>query len=659
MKRTTAEWLRKSRAINDDTGILRKLILDTFQIDVDNQQTDGALFEQTYKLGAIPKKKISKDIIGSALGVIQEDDDLLVPVSIKTPRGDTLASQIQSLLTNNITENERDTLTYTLSRIVTQRIPRKVRWPIITEGLDTLSAALLQLFNISEAINQKIPWIIAIWKWKIREAKIDALESIKKTILQNPDVDEIEYVLKEEDQKFKNTTNWNTNIDNPDPLSTSISSWVTNLLAAVEREKKGKVQKRPKGKRKGADDEETLEETLATLRRTVRELLAEIKGYSSALTYRSDVQSDPFTDWNLLALRADGPSSNEYDSLLRLLRKEFNILRNDSIRKLCINLAHNETPGHPTVEDLEQVSDFTGRNAYYEMQRLESLFNEQYILNLGKIGLRYRYIFTELQRSGVSSDGMVERLYFNEKHIRGCTIHIEPNLSEGPDRRLISGDYVEAVAEHEIVTFNLNHYDLNTGDWLTPKQGEKRGIKQKDNLLIQRSTITNDKRPFSLTTNQTEFLGLLWTLQGTHEQRKWLLDTVHYNQQTATRNLKVMLNNHVIRLVYLPALEFCRLPDGLVAYANCSDRKSRDRLVDHIVESQPFSRIHIGDTNDVVAHIRSPFKKSGSVAVVLKGKMQEFSDNYFTARMQERKTYKITSFHKLRQPKTGTWRDPW
>ncbi len=114
---------------------------------------------------------------------------------------------------------------------------------------------------------------------------------------------------------------------------------------------------------------------------------------------------------------------------------EINILRYDTIRNMCINFAHLEEPGHPTLADLNEVSDLTGRTAYYEMQRLDPLFNECYIPTLRKIGLRYRYIFTPRQRPGIFSDGLIERMILIEQDIRGCTIHIEPNWSRGPDPR--------------------------------------------------------------------------------------------------------------------------------------------------------------------------------------------------------------------------------
>lgn len=637
---STTDWLRLSRKLSDAT-ILRQLISNVFQIDLEKQALDIALFEKTYGLGAVPKKAVAADTIESVLGLGQESVDFQIAMSKRTPKGNALIPQIQSLLPNNVKRGERESFTYALSRIVTERFSKKTRWPILPLGLDTLSASLLQLFIISRAVNQRIPWMIAIWKTKIRDAKIVTLDSIQKTLTQKRNAEEIEEALQEADEKFNEALSLDLKMDNPDPLSQKISGWIATISASKDKPL------------------EEISTNYQTVLRDVRDTIAEIKEHNKSLKKKEiNVQSDIATNWNNLTLRSDGPVSEEHKTLLRLLRMEFNILRYNPIRNLCIKLAHVETPNHPSVIDLMQVSDFTGRNAYDELQRLQPLFNEFYIPNLSKIGLRYRYIFADSQRSGVDSEGLFEKLEFIEEDIRSCSIHLEPMWSVGPDIRLFSGRFTEAVVEDEIVTLNLNHYDLKKGDWAALKHDEAHS-KQKDNLLIQRSTRTENNTPFTLLAKQAEVLGILWSLEGPVTHRNWLLDAVNFRRQTATQNLGLMLENKVLRLLYLPALECCKLPDGLVAFANCSDRKSRDRLVNHIIESQPFSRIHIGDSNDVVAHIRSPSKQSDTVAGALSGKMQEFSDNHFTARMQERRTHKIPVFYRLLDPKTKKWRNPW
>ncbi len=630
---STEDWLGMHKHMND-SAILRKLIAETYNVDLEKLSLKISLFEKKYGIGAVPKQSVSDESIEKALGSNQEMIDLQIAMSKRKPKGDTLREQIDSLLPNNIV-NERESIIYALSRIVTQRIPRKIRWSIVPVGLDTLTAALLHLYAISKAVDQRIPWIIAIWNTKIRDAKIDALKKIEDALSNECSREDLRYILENTNDEYNKTLSLNPRIDSQDPLSQQFSKWIVDI---------------------SIKDKE-LAEILPSLRRSVKEKKEDLMDYSSSLKAQAHVQSESITEWDLLALRPDGPSANEHASLLRNLRQEFNILKYNPVWKLCLNLSQVEAPGHPTAEELSQVSGFSGRNAYLEMYRLDSLFNEYYLLNLEKLGLRYRYIFTETQRSGIKSDGQIEKLRFIEEEPRSCTIHIEPTWSQGPDLRLMTAVHSEAVVDHEIMSLNFNHYDFDSGDWL--KKDEVIEKVQKDELIIQRQTMADNRTPFSLTPRQKELLGFLWSLYGSRNQRNWLLDAVNYRQQTANRNIGMLLDNNVLRLLYLPALEFCRLPDGFIGFASCFDRKSRDGLVDYIIRSQPVSRIHLGYSNDVVALIRSPFKKSDVVAGNLREKMQAFSDEFFTARLQKQTSSMITVFHRLFDSNTKTWKDPW
>jgi len=651
-KSTTSEWLRQSRRAND-ARILRQLISKTSQWQIEESKLDISLFEKTYGLKSIPKTAVSNEMLNRALGFEKVRDEIKISMRKVQPKGKSLIAQIKSLLPN-LPDNEIESLSYAFSRIVSERIPKESRWPFVPQGLDALTAALLNLYIISSTVNQKIPWLLTLWKLKVKEAKVAALESIKKSLSQDADRSSIEEVMDKADRDIRIAHGQVSELDitlSQDPLSRKISDWILLILS------------------KSSD----LQEIKTNLRKDVLENIADLKGFSANLETKIDVQSNPITKWDILALRSDGPTAYKYEPLLQLIRCEINILRYNAVRKMCINFAPLEEPGHPSLIDLNEVSDLTGRTAYYEMHRLEPFFNECYIPALQKIGLRYRFIFTPNQKPGIRSEGLIERMILLKRKkkkkddgetreidqdIRGCTIHVEPNWSQGPDPRQFQKGTYEAIVEDEIVSLNLNHFDLKNEEWFTEKDERPRGI-QKDSLLLQRSTVNEDKIPFSLSARQAELIGLLWSLQGPRSQRKWLLDSVGYPQQTGNRMLRTMLDNKVLRLLYLPALEFSGLPDGLITYANCIDRKSRDKFVNYIKESQPFARIYIGDSNDVIARIRTPLKMSDSVSGDLKEKLPEFSDSFFTARMRQTKTYKIATIHKLRQPKTGEWTDPW
>jgi len=639
---TTSEWLKGSRRTHD-IHILKQLIVESSSWKSETSPLDKSLFEKTYDLKPIPKSTVSADMLNRGLGYERVMDEITSKMRKVQPSGDSLEEQIKSLLPRDLPASEVESICYAFSRIVLERIPKETRWKIVPIGLDALTAALLYLYIISTAVRQKVPWLLTIWKLKLKEVKIDALKSIYDSMSKKASEDYIQDIMKEADKHINDALGKDSTIDGflppQDPLSRKINDWI-RLVSATKRSDMKKLK--------------------SELRNEITETIADLLGYSASLATKINVQGTPVTNWDTLALRSDGPTAQAHEPLLRLIRGEINILRYDPIRKLCLNLSSVEEPGHPTLDDFNQVSDFAGtRIAYYERHRLEPLINESFIPTLRKLGLRYRYIFTPRQRPGVLSKGLIERMILTEKDIRGCTVHVEPNTTQGPNPRQFPKGSYEAVVEDEIVSLNLNHFDLESGDWLSNTQKEIPRDKQKDDLLIQRSTISDDNEPVSLTKRQVELIGLLWSLKGPRSQRRFILERVNYPNQTANRMLREMLDNQVVRLLYLPALEFCSLPDGLIAYANCSDRRSRDRFVDHIIESQSYARIRIGDSNDVVAHIRVPLKNSDYVAGDLKEKIGEFSDHYFTARLRSTNTYKITTPHKLRKPTGRKWIDPW
>ncbi len=640
-KSTTSEWLRGNRRTHD-ASIIRRLIVESSPWKSETSSLDISLFEKTYRLKPISKATVSPDLLDRQLSYERVMDDITSRMRKIQPSGDSLEEQIKSLLPRDLPASEENSIAYAFSRVIFDRIPKETRWPIVPIGLDALSAALLNIYIIANSVNQKIPWLLTIWNMKIKEAKIYSLTLIYDSLSKDSSVDYIKETMKEADIHINSAFGEDLKIDGFQPpedwLSRKINDWIRLVSAKTSNIKTVKTE----------------------LRKEVSEIIADLKGFSATLESKTNVDITPATNWNILALRSDGPIAHAHEPLLRLIRNEINILRYNPIRGLIVNLSLVEEPARPTVNDLMQVSNFTSnRTAYYEMHRLEPLLNECFIPNLRKIGLRYRYIFTPRQRPGVISEGLIERMILTDQEIRGCTIHAEPNLSQGPNPRQFPKGSYEAVVEDEIVSLNLNHFDLESGDWISKTQIESPRTKQKDSLLIQRTTISEDKTPVALTSRQVELLGLLWMLQGSRSQRKWFTNRVNYPQQTANRMLRAMLDDQILRLLYLPSLEYCGLADGLIAYANCNNRKSRNKFVDHITESQPFARIYVGDSNDVVAHIRIPLKNSDYVAGNLKEKMVEFSDSYFTARLRSSKTYKIAILHKLRIPKTGVWIDPW
>ncbi|TFG34601.1 hypothetical protein EU527_02535 [Candidatus Thorarchaeota archaeon] len=635
------EWLKHDRKTNDQ-NILKMLITGYANWKLPKYDLDETLFERTFKLHPLSSEPVSITTLNEVLNYRKDEHILDATIletlnhllhSSKVRDARTINEQLQSIL-----PSERDSLTYPFSRIISDEVPKLTELPVLIPGLDELSAAILTLHSISRTVNQQISWLYNIWYLELVEARVRALELIMKKLVDESD-NAMETALEEAERIINQVFSQEQNkdrISSKDPYLARIDEW----------------KKISRNKRRSLKDRKEELETI------VFEEIAIIKGFSTRLEKEIDVQGGALTHWPILALRADGPLAYSHEALLRNLRNEFNILNYSPLFGLCSILSNTEDPNRPIADDLRQVSDIDGRTAFYVVKELETLLVEQYLPTFRKLGLRYRYIFTPRQRPGVLSDGLIQRMILAEQNIRGCTVHIEPNWSKGPNLRSYEKGTYEAVVEEEILSLNLELFDRKLGKW-SSKSHLGSNVKKKSRDLISRSTATSNDDPVDLTKRQLELLTLLWSIPMSRTQRKWFLEKVTFPQRTANRMLRQMIMNQTLRMVHLPALELVGLSDGFIAVSHCYDRRSRDKLVHSMQNILPFARILIGDSNHIVAHARVPAKQTDIVGGILGDVMTELSTHSFIARQRATKAYRMTALNKLRDTKTKKWKDPW
>jgi hypothetical protein len=633
------DWIRNRKV--HDLNILRQLIIDSTPWKLDTAKLDETLFEATYHLKPLPSHEATKDTLNRALNYDKVMDEITTRGRPLKLEGDTVKEQVRSLLPGRLAKSERESLSYALSRIAIEDLPRKNRWPIVMTGLDSLTAAILSIYNVSRIVDQKVAWLYGLWFYKVEQIKIEAIQNILDTLSGDYSRDEMAIILRKAGKSINEILGQDPNVDpsiiRPDNLVRVINSW----LSMVES--------------KDTDDQELNK----ILRNEATAMLAELKGFSASLEREIDVRSVSATRLDVLAIRPDGPAASKYEELLQLFRQEINILQYQPLVRLCIRLAKQNQLNRLTAKDIEEVSQFKGRTAYYKLEQLEHILHERYIPSLRKIGLRYRYIFTPRQRPGVVSDGLVERLILTEQDIRGCSINIEPMWTNGPDARSLPRGSFEAVVEDEILSMRFDLFDLENNEWNLDESYEFSKGKKKAKQIIQQTTSSLDRELLSLTERQVELVSTLWRFEGSRTQRRWLFDQIDFPIRTANKMRYQLLQGHVLNLVYLPALEFCGLPDGLMIVANCYDRRSRDALISKLADRLPFVRLLFGDSNDVVAHARLPLKRSDQVAGTIRDLMKETSDNSFTARLKSSYTYRMTVLHRIRNNETKGWKDPW
>ena len=666
------EWLKHSRRTHD-LNMLRMLITGYTSWKIAGEELNESLFEKTYKLKPIPTEySIRYATLNRTLNYEKVEQDLLKR-NFFLKEGETLNNVnirelIKSLLPRYLADMEdfvdseerkmmeyrRSSFSYALSRIVIEKVPRITELSIMNKGLDTLSSAVLTLYAITNAVNQNIPWLYNIWNFEINRIKAKSLEMILDSLSSKSDMDTIEAALERADEGFNRFLAQEGERGLfEDPFSKKIRDWIKD----VKNDKKKIIQRKK------------------NLRENVSKEIQFLKGFSAYLTREIYVQGDALTHWPIVSLRADGPISYTHESLLRNIRNEINILRYQPIYNLCSLLSSSENPNQPTGYDLERISEFKGRTAFYTINEIEQLLIQQYLPSFKKMGLRYRYIFTPRQRPGVLSDGLIERMILlkkieaddgqvrekknTEPDIRGCTIHLEPSWSKGPNIRSYEKGTLEAVVEEETISLNLSLFNSENGNWLLAPPDVDSKPKRRNKGLISRTTTTSSDDPVVLSDRQIELLSLLWSIPMSRHQRKSLLERAEYPQRTANRMLRQMLHEKTLRLVYLPALELTSLTDGFIIMAHCNDRRSRNDLIDSIQWNLPFARVLMGDSNDVVAHARVPSKKSDIFGLRIENSMKEYATNSFLARQRSMKTYRMTALHRIHNRRSKKWKDPW
>jgi len=645
-KQSYLDWMKGSKRIHD-LNILKQVIIDSSSWKIDIAKLAETLFEKTYRLPRLPNRAVSPMLLNRALNYDRVMEEITTRMRPLKPEGKTVRDQVRSLLpkkpqeSDRVDDDERKSLSYAFSRIVIERVPREKKWPVVMTGLDALTSAILSIFNISRIVNQQVPWLYCLWYYKVEQVRVEAIENILDALSGDANWEDVKIEIENADELINEALGQDPSLDSsitqPDPLSIKIHE----LFREVESRFSDEKERRRK------------------FRFKVSEELATLKGFSASLAEKIDVRSVSATLFDVLAMRADGPAASHYETLLQLFRQEINILQHRPLVQLCLKLTKKEQPNRLTAIDLEQVTEFKGRKAYYELERLEHFLHERYFPALRKIGLRYRYIFTPRQRPSVVSDGLIERMILTEQNIRGCSIHIEPSWTKGPRTWTFPEGSYEAVVEDELISMRLDAFDMKKGEWDLDVDGTGSKRRKKAKRAIKQSTSFVDNRSFRLTERQSELLSILWRFEGSRLQRKWFLEQIDFPIRTANRLLHQMLKDHILMSVYLPALEFCGLTDGLMIVANCFDRRSRDTLISQLTEKLPFVRLLFGDSNDVVAHTRLPAKSSDNVGGPIREMMKEISDNSFTARLKSSYTYRMTALHRIRNPETKGWKDPW
>jgi hypothetical protein len=631
----TVDWLRKGRMI-DDLNILRDLISDSSVWEIESSILDETRFQEVFNLQPLPDSTSNEASLVKVLGY----DRVPYALGPMRPLGQTLRMQVSSLFPPNLSKMERDVFTYAFSRFIIDDIPSDIEWPLVPEGLDSLSAALFTLHFVSRLIGEEAAWLVPLWTVKIEEQRINGLQKIHDTLVSIDDVetviDEIQEIKTSLKESLIQDKSIGREIVPQDPLADEIIGGWLKILS---------------GKRESA--RRIVDET--------RQQLASRVMKEIAVRKKPDLQPVTLTQWNIHALRPDGPTAKEHEQMLKMFRSNIRILDYDVLVKMCQYLSSVELANRPTAADIEKVIGTKRRTSHYVLHRLGLVLTERYIPTMSSLGLKYRFIFTRKQREKVISDSLLERFVLSESNFEGGTVHIEPQVSLGPSEALPFGSS-QFTASSELISLRLDLFNPDTQKWNEPDWDEDTATRHRTKGWLKRETQQKSKSTH-LTNREIDLLGPLMVFQGLKGSRMWMFNQLGFPQQTARRYLRRLLEMKVLRLLYTPALEFCGIPEGMTIGAKFTDKQSRSYFLDWLTTRIPYVHAFIDEETDLVAYIRLPQFKTDLVGAKIRTiltqgtKKDRITMESFTARLRYYKTYMMTVFQRIY--KNNEFIDPW
>ncbi|MHA3962841.1 MAG: hypothetical protein AM325_004800 [Candidatus Thorarchaeota archaeon SMTZ1-45] len=645
--KVTVDWLRKGRMVEDLT-ILQNLIADSSTWKVQSAKLDERLFESKFRLQPLPNEVSTESTINRALGYEEVTRKVTTKMRPLVPVGSNTRMQVKSLFPTNLSSDEIDTLSYVFSRFVIEDAPKDYNWPLVPQGLDSLSAALFSINIISDFVGGAIPWLLPLWSIKVEEFRLDGLEKIYDSLISDKKVEDVLDDLEKIKESLTGILIQNAlvvrSLAPQDPLSDKIDKW--SRFLSIDRDSPKRV----------------VDKTRQRIAAEVLEEIGERRGAKSVSLDETDLQRMTLTRWNIHALRPDGPTATDHEPMLKMFRGNINILDFEPLYKICKLLSKCEQAGRPVASEVDMVTGTKRRMAHYTLHRMAMILTERYLPTLSKMGLRYRFVFTEKQKPSITSAGLIKKMVLSESSHDGCTVHIEPMDSEGPTNS-VSPNCIQMTLNSELISMRLDLYDKKSKTWILEPWKPASKILERNHSWLYRKTEYDTKPTVKLTTRQIDLIGPLLTFRGLRKSRMWMMERLGLVPKTTRQYLHKMLDDNIFRLLYAPALEYCGLPEGMLIAGAFKEPQLRKPFIDWMISRIPFVHVFIDKSTNMVAYIRLPPYKTDVVGGVIREKLsggnakQKITTQSITARLRSYKTYQMTTFQRIFQK--SKFIDPW
>ncbi len=631
---------RDRKVVEDDLQLLRRLVLLPAALQVRSLVLDEALFESTAGVKPLPISAFDEVKVDSTLGASRATESVIGWELPLPPKGSSLRTQIESLLPDSIPSSP--SITYALCRIVTDDTSSKINLQLFNPGLDSVVGAFLGIHEVGKVIGKRPAWLEVLWRIDMQRLKIDALRNLVSALRATPMAGQMR-------KRLQKTRDYLKKVMPQDRLGTStINSWLAMIPAHMAR-------RLPK-------------EVLDKLR------YGEMRGEESinGIYQELDLLQPPWVAWPVLTLRSDGPVAAESESMLNELRQEINILDYKPVRDVCAYLADRPMSGSPTGADVMNATGMTQSESYHASKFLHNVITESYLPFLGSIGLQYRYLITSQERGKGNSIAVVEKCLFRDERetsstrrkvgtmgLRSAVAHLEPINSQGPDERELPKNSFSVAVGSESLSMRLDLYDAGKSTWREP-WNERRPVPRSSILHLTKAEPLAPEHSTVPLQRELDALSILWSFKGTRPARQWLFERMGYPSGTAEHVVPNLFKKRLVGLMYLPALEYCRLPEGIFACSKGMSARQMLYFTRWIAGAFPYCRILTNrSAGDVVTLARVPRLRSALASEVLRDRLEEVGCEFMVAAVQSYRSYYMTVLNRLYDSVSRNWIDPW
>jgi hypothetical protein len=526
--------------------------------------------------------------------------------------------------------------------MVTDDIPAKTNLQLLNPGLDSVAAALLAIHEVGKVIGRRPAWLEVLWRVDMQRLKIGVLRDLLSALRNVPMAGQMR-------KRLQKASDYLKSVLPQDRLGTStIDTWLEMIPPRMARRLPREVVDHLRyGETHG--DEST-------------------NGISQEL----ELLQPPLVTWPVMTLRPDGPLATDSESLLNELRQEINVLDYKPVRDVCAYLADRPMPGSPSGADVMNATGMTQSESYHASKLLQMVITEDYVPFLRSMGLQYRYLITPQERGKGNALAVAEKCLFRTERetgfgsgrvgstgFRGAIAYLEPADSRGPSEQELPKNSIDIAVGLETLSMRLDLYDIGKSTWREP-WNERRPVPRSSMLHLTRVEPPSPGNPGVPLQRELDALSILWSFKGTRTARQWLFERMGLPSGTAEHVIPNLFRKRLIGLMYHPALEYCRLPEGVFVCSKDMSARQMLYFTRWITGAFPYCRILTNRSSGaIVALARVPRLRSALASEVLRDRLKEVGCEFIVASVQSYRSYHTTVLNRLYDSTSRNWLDPW